>query len=106
MNKSNHYVHQNHPQPSQTWWRVGDKAFDENWNELPVQNKNGWRCIKRNGAYTGLSSLKDGANDIFPVYYAFVFKGGPGNWYYDKLLGIGKYSKQKSSNHFIKTQYH
>lgn len=70
-------------------YRVGERAFDSDWNELKVTYKNGWRYLKRGDKHIGLNKLKDAEGYSEPIYFNYVFGGGfmqGDNFYYDYLL--------------------
>ena len=87
----NNYLTQQRPKPTRTLpaYRVGEKAFDSEWNELKVTHKNGWRYLKRGDKHIGLNKLQDKEGYSEPIYFNYLFGGGFMNEesnYYDNLI--------------------
>lgn len=85
MKHRNQLTTVNPPLPSPAY-RVGDVVYDASWRKLNISSKKGWKCVKIGDKWVGVSSLPDKTGDSFPVYYGYVFKGSPGNWWMDYVI--------------------
>lgn len=88
-NKHNHKSQKEGlPHPVPQYYRVEDRAFDADWNELTVTERKGWRYLKRGDKQIGLSSLPDRTGATEPITFNYVFGGGHQhgtNEYYDRI---------------------
>jgi hypothetical protein len=87
MNKNILENNQNPHKPA--FYRVGEKVFDDNWNEYEVKNRKNWNYIVVNREQVGVSKIESREGYCEPIYFGYVFKGlfeKGDNFYYDLLL--------------------
>lgn len=73
------------------FFRVGEKLFDKDWNEIKTYHHKGWNYVKIGGRQMGVNSFKSREGYSEPIYFNYIFGGGfmeYNNYYYDKLLGV------------------
>jgi hypothetical protein len=87
MNKN---ISENNKNPhNPIFYRVGEKAYDKDWNELKVVVRKQWKYVVIDRVQIGVLKGVDKVGYDEPVYFGYVFKGlheKGNNFWYDRLL--------------------